>query len=249
MPNISLTASQVKEARRRAWLGEEFTSIAEDLVATYDPVREAIRGLTWSSIKEPPPVPADYRPIEFRICINPYCGDLYDGYPHGGLCQACYSYARRNEGEMRGSRDMPTGRPPMDLGDLDALYRRYQRGESTDEIAVDLPCTARTLRYRFHVEGYELRENVTRVLTEAEVIQARMMYWEDETPVSQIAEYLQQNYLTVLDAVNWETWRTAGGPMPKTIGKNEELNQCEICGVLTGQTICRYCRQELKQAA
>lgn len=244
MTASTLNVTEVKEARRLAWLGEEIRAIAITLGHGYTGVWNAVRGRSWSTVRNPPPVPTAYATVDFRVCINENCGDLYQGYPKDGLCPACYSYAYRNDGELRGSRRIPLGRQPMDIGDLDALYERYLRGESTDAIAEDLDCAPETLRRRFRIGGYEMRENVTRVLTEAEVVQARVMHYEDGTPISEIAEYLGHNYMTVLDAVQWRTWRTAGGPMPEL--EPEQMHACERCGVQTRhERLCRYCREEV----
>lgn len=249
MANIHLTLPEVQDARRRAWLGDQVKDIAADMGHTYAVIWNAVRGKSWATVRNPPPVPSDYEPVILRVCINTHCGDLYKGYPHDGLCQACYSYARRNDGEMRVPDAIPIGRRPMDIGDLDALYKRYRRGESTDAIAADLDCSPETLRRRFRQAGYEMRDNTAhnRVLTEAEVRQARVLYYEDELPVNEIAEYLGQNYLTVFDAVKWKTWRTAGGPRPED-ERGDEAHPCPECGMLTShEGVCRYCREEMRE--
>lgn len=253
MGNIHLTLPEVKEARRRAWLGDQVKDIAADMGHSYAVIWTAVRGKTWSTVHNPPAVPSDYAPIVFRVCVNEHCGDLYQDHPMGGLCQACYSYKWRNDGRMRVPDEIPLGRKPMDIGDLDALYRRYLQGESTDAIAEDLACSPQTLRRRFRLDPrYEMRENTAhnRVLSEAEVAQARTMYYDDDMPINEIADYLGHNYLTVFDAVKWKTWRTAGGPMPEDAAPEDGgLHPCERCGVQTAHRLCRYCREEMRERA
>lgn len=250
MANIHLTLPEVKEVRRRAWLGETIRDISDDTGHTYSVVWNAVRGKSWSTVHNPPPVPTGHEPVAFRVCVNEHCGDLYQGYPHNGLCQACYSYKWRNDGEMRRPGAIPIGRKPMDIGDLDALYERYLQGESTNDIAEDLDCSAETLRRRFRLGDYEMRDNTEfhRQLTEAEVVQARVMHYEDGMPINEVADYLDQEYMTVYSAVRWHTWRTAGGPGPDS-EDSDEMHPCEECGVLTSHALCRYCRVEMRQYA
>lgn len=56
MPTRKLTADDVRQARRRAAAGEPIRQIARDYPVTYTTIRNAIRGLAWSNITDPPPV-------------------------------------------------------------------------------------------------------------------------------------------------------------------------------------------------
>lgn len=246
MGSISMTTEQVQEARRLAWLGENITDIARAIGKNYGPVWNAVRGVTWSSVHNPPPVPTFYRVVQFRACVNHHCGELYQGPPQGGFCQSCYVYARRNNGELRKPNSLPIGRPPMDIGDMEKIYKRYLCGESINTIAADLECSPETLRRRFRRGGYKMRDKTEsrRVLTEPAVIQARVMHYEDNVPIFEIAQYLERNYLTVFDAVKGHTWRTAGGPLPRD-QESDELQPCQHCGVLCRHDeLCRFCRRE-----
>lgn len=249
MANITLTLDQVKEARRLAWLGENISKIARALKEDSRTVRRAVRGETWSSIHNPPPVPYDYKPVVYRVCTNPLCGDVYQGQPHNGYCLACYSYMRRNNGKRRNAQVVGPGwKNRIEVPNIDELYERYRDGEAVEQLAEDLPVSAETLRRKFRKHGYKLRKQyeLHQAVTPEWVEQARYRVHHGGESIVKVAADDGVNYQTAVAAISGVTWRKAGGPLPQK--QKEELSPCQRCGVLCQQELCRYCRQELTHA-
>lgn len=245
MPRPTLGVWKVKEARRRAWLGETPMAIARDMKKSYQAVYTAVRGTTWWSIVDPPAVPVGYKVTFFRVCTNEFCRDLYDGPPNNGICPACYSYRWRN-GERRNPEDITPG-AWIEIENFEELKRRYEAGESMEAIVEGQPFSEMTLNRRLHEAGVEVRGNagIRASLTGALVRQARVMHYEDGMPINEIADHLERRYITIYDAVKWKTWQAAGGPgEPIPDESEEESRKCEHCGLLTTQRLCRFCRAE-----
>ena len=56
-PDARLTPDDVREARRRYAAGESFAEIAEDFPVASTTISSAVRGQTWTHIKDQPPIP------------------------------------------------------------------------------------------------------------------------------------------------------------------------------------------------
>jgi transposase-like protein len=245
-----ITATDVVEARTRAWLGENIKSIARELDAEYHQVYNAVRGKSWSKLTQPPPVPAGYRPVIYRICINEMCGDVYTGNPNNGLCPACYSYWYRN-GRLRHP-DRVWDFKKARVGDVEGIYRQYARGASLAQLADELPCCAETLRRRFVERGYEIRRNTEHVekLTAAKARQVRKLVHEDGMEQVRVARMMGVSNSVVFEVVHGLTWKAAGGRMAATGGVNGNGRQkCGRCGLLTDGELCAFCRKETADMA
>lgn len=244
MASLKLTAEQVKESRRRAWLGEPIKAIARDINRGYGTVWNAVRGRTWSSIFEPAPVPNGYKAVFYRRCINGNCSELYTGRPNNGLCPACYVYLTRH-GEYRIPENMRSSRyidiPEEELGEL---CHQYLDGASLEVLAAGKPYSAETIRRRFVKSGFVRRNNAgTRMQLCAEwVEQARYRVHYGGERVCDVAEEAGVNYATAFSAIMGQTWRGAGGPLPEKA--RQAKNKCRRCGLLTEWDYCRLCRRE-----
>lgn len=240
-----LVASQVKEARQRAWEGEPIKEIAASFGVSYQVAWWAITGQTWSSIGDPPPLPLGMsRKLQPpRRCRNPKCRQKMAKGQHlaDGLCPACYSYQYRNPGHMRDPDD-PWKLARIEIPDLDNLYRRYQAGESIESLATGRDFSGETLTRRFKEAGYEIRANTEyhQKLTAAQVRQARRLHYRDGWRICDVAELLGQHYLTVTSAVKGDTWAAAGGlPLAR-----QASHRCQRCGILGTSDVCHFCRRE-----
>lgn len=210
-----MNVHQVKEARRRATSGESVPSIAADMGLTYAPVWCAIRGITWSSICNPPPLaslPKGVRPSS-RSCRN--CGQLCHRKSGGrikGRCRRCHMYHYRH------GRERPPGRlnrktVPVDT---DKAIRLYNGGKSLREVGALLRIDPQTLRRRLHESGVAIRPCSRHALDCESVTQARHLVYREGWPVSRVADELHPDvsYQTLYSAVTGQTWRNAPGPRP-----------------------------------
>lgn len=245
MANVSMVVWQVKEARKAVAAGESVQGVADRLKLSYGPVYTAVRGQTWASITNPPPITKgmllERRKRPMRECQN--CGRKYRVGGTTIRCERCSAHWYRH-GTERNSKHLHK-HPHARLSDaeLGELYQRYLTGISTDDLAETLPFSAETLRRRLHGAGYKLRCNagMKQQLTPSLVRWARERVHLDGVPVNEVAVRLDMNYQTVYSAVMGMTWRSAGGPLPETEG---EKRPCLICGLLTAHESgkCRYCR-------
>lgn len=246
MAKPHLIAEQVKEARRRAWAGESVKEIALDLGVAYNVVWWAIRGISWRSIKEPPPLPQGMlqKLYPARRCRNPKCRQVMAKGEHlaDGLCPACYHWRLRNPGRQRDPAD-PRREQRIQIPDLADLYRRYRAGASVAELVEGREFSAETLRRRFVESAHQRRANTEHIrrLTPGKVEWARRLHYEDGWPISEVAERLGCNYMTLYDAVVGKTWRHAGGPLPAL----KPSCRCRRCGILTTQAVCHFCKEEV----
>lgn len=248
MATVTLDAQQVKEARRLAWKGWDITEVAEAVGENYGPVYYAVRGRSWSSITDPPPVPAGEKPVRIRTCSNPKCGAKYEGSPHGSLCHACYIYQYRHGEPRDPDRLRPGGKILIPEDRLAKLYERYRAGASLGDLGEELDCSAETLRRRFDEHGYERRSNFDhiQVLTPEIVEHARRRYYENGELGSEIAEDLGVTYSTLQCAIRGHTWRTVPGLPDDVAFDGDEETKCSRCEVLTSHSsgLCRFCRME-----
>lgn len=241
---------QVKEARRRCWNGESAWAVAKDMKTTYGPVYMAVRGTTWSSIAEPPPVPAGVmkKNVKKRAGAPRKCRNCHKQYRRQGTtdrCAACYSYLKRH-GVDKPS-DWKNGvhlRIPIGDKQMAGLYQRYQRGESVQSLCAGIEgLRPETLRRRFREAGYRLRNHAgtSQKMTAALAVQARQLVYVDKMKISEVAKLLNLNYMTVYSAVKGRTWAAAGGPLPEVYGHGQP---CRKCGILTTRPsgICAFCR-------
>lgn len=244
MASPLLSVWQVKRARQRAWDGENAKEIAGAIGVNYGPVYNAIRGVTWSSITDPPPLPAGTLMERKRRPVRT-CGNCGEEYRKGGTterCPACYTYLRRHGTERNEHQLRKHPHTRISLERLKEIYREYETGTATDTLAEDLPFSAETLRRRFKENGFELRPRYKQRLTPGMVRHAREQVHNEGVPIFKVAEELGVVYQTLYTAVMGETWRAVGGPLPDE-GEGE-LTPCENCSVLSKQRLCRYCRKE-----
>lgn len=243
---IKLT--QVKAARRAAWQGQKVSDIAKSLSLNYGQTWSAVRGATWSTLTDPPPIPDNYlksgkKPRPLSICANPNCAKLADGAK--GYCQACYTYQHRH-GEMR-PHNPRCGRPrkPEDVRYLRRLHARHLAGESIEAIAKEIGISGQTLGRHFRSARLPTRKP-NMVLTPDLVQQFRALHYSDNYSIAKIARTFNINYQTVYGAVTRRTWRhKIGGPLPAD-DDGDEKTACTRCGVLTAHPLqlCRFCRDE-----
>lgn len=242
---------QVKEARRRAWRKESVKEIAAALGITYGPVYMAIRGQTWSSIVEPPPVPVgvlhDAKTIRSqkpRTCIN--CGCTHRNETNTERCSACYAYL------IRHGRDKDKSwfnglhkRIPLSKRFLAQCYERYQAGDSIETICADhSQLTPETLRRRLRTSGYQLRKpyESRQRLTSGMVLRARKMVYAEGVKIYEVAHDWGIKYQTLYDAVVGKTWKTVGG-----LPAGNHARPCDRCEILTESHpsgLCAFCRAE-----
>lgn len=244
--NISMTVQQVKEARRRAWQGQNVRRTAAEMGLSYGPVYCAVTGKTWASIQNPPPVPAKTVRENVRRPQRT-CQNCQRPYRKGGTttrCSACYAYWRRRGVER--APDLVRGhhyRTRLSKREVDGLYREYLSGKSLAALAEDLPLSDETLARRFAEAGYPCRASAEykMKLTPALVRQARRLAYVEGMPVNLIAERFGQKYQTVYAAVRGHTWQAAGGPLPAAA---TEKQPCAVCQILTDHPsgVCAFCR-------
>ena len=191
-------------------------------------------------------------PTKLRICKNPLCATGLT-YP-GRYCRACYCYKYRH-GHQRDPKTIHRGPAPKKISNLDTLWQQYLSGDSINQIAYKQTYSPDTLTRRFKEAGYKLRKNTDRhnKLTIGIVSQARRLAYDDGLAINKIAELLDENYMTMYDAVKGKTWKTTAGPYPQN---KTATHKCTHCGLLCSQrsysnetfaanvTLCRYCRQE-----
>ena len=97
--------------------------------------------------------------------------------------------------------------------------------------------------------GYKRRScnEYEQKLNPALVAQARLLANDDNMVITDIARLLNQNYMTIFEAVKGKTWKTTAGPDPQI---KTATHKCTHCGILTTKRsssnvhLCRYCRQE-----
>lgn len=245
MANVSMKLWQVKEARRAVAAGETVQAVADRLQLNYNPVYMAVRGQTWASIANPPPlrkgVLFERRKRPTRVCQN--CGRKYKAGGTVTRCGACYTHWRRHKKE-RDQKHLHKGHHArLSSDELATLYKKYLKGVSTSALAEELPFSAETLRRRFSEAGYELRGHAgtKQKLTPSLVRWARKRVHQEGVPIYEVVDELDANYQTVYSAVMGRTWRSAGGPLPEPEG---EKQPCSVCGLLTTHASgkCRYCR-------
>lgn len=243
---------QVKEARRRAWRKESVKEIAAALGITYGPVYMAIRGQTWSSIVEPPPVPVgvlhDAKKIRSqkpRQCVN--CGRNHRNETNTKRCSACYAYLRRHGMD----KDLETWdrglhkRISLTTRFLSQCHVRYRAGESIEDICADYPgLTNETLRRRLRAFGYKLRKSTEarQRLTSGMVLRARKMVYAEGVKIYEVAHDWGIKYQTLYDAVVGKTWKTVGG-----LPAGNHARPCDRCEILTESHpsgLCAFCRAE-----
>ena len=236
-----LTIQQVREARRLVWQGKTVREAARLIGGKYGPVRCAVRGETWYSVRNPPAVSSDdlvalrrkYR-LRCRICQS----KRYVGYLSNGRCQACDRYWRRHGAER--SQRLLYKRYKIPETEVRELHRRHLDGQSLAVLAEERPFSAETLRRWFHELGLAVQERWAhhQRLTEGMVRVARQLHYEDGWQVSQVADHLGVNYHTVRCAILGDTWAHVGG-LP-VVGEGVA---CSGCGLLTERPsgICGWC--------
>lgn len=230
MPNITMNVHQVKEARRRAANGESVPQIAADLGLTYTPVWCAIRGITWSSICDPPPLPSlprGSRPLG-RKCQN--CGHrcyYKTGGRIKGRCRPCYTYHRRH------GRERPLGRLNRKTARLDTSQaaRLYQDGKSLETVGSLLRVNPETVRRRLHEAGITMRPRNRHALDRDDVCQARYLVYQEGWSIARVVAELHPgvSYQTVYSAVAGYTWRSAPGPRPCATCETITIHQSGYC--------------------
>lgn len=238
-----LTRDQVIQARREARAGRQIAHIARRLNTPYYAVHNAIRGHTWKTITSEPPLPNGQPPPPKRFCRNPLCNlDMRKGYHRAqGLCQACYQYIRKH-GKQRDPANLP--RPnykAIPEHTLTELYNRYHNGASIQALAVDQPFSAETLRRRFTNRSWPIRPNVTRKLNANLVQLARWYNHVERIPATELAHHFNQNYITLITAINGNTWKEVAGPT------SHKFTCCQRCGLKHNGVYCNYCQEELRQ--
>lgn len=231
MPNITMNVHQVKEARRRAAAGESVPQIAADMGLTYAPVWTAIRGITWSSICDPPPLPSlprGSRPLG-RRCQN--CGDRCyhkTGGRTNGRCRKCRSYYHRH------GRERPLGQLERKTArlDIDRAARLYESGKSLEEVAAVLRTSDETIRRRLLDAGVNMRPRSRYLLlSQDDVCQARYLVYQEGWSIARVVAELHPgvSYQTVYSAVAGYTWRSAPGPRPCATCKTITIHQSGYC--------------------
>lgn len=239
-----LTAAQVKEARRRVMHGDTIQSVADDFNVGYNVARNAVTGNSWSSIHNPPPVPAAVirrnRRTPERICTN--CNKRYRSRQSKKRCNACHQHWWRNGTERTDYTLGKWAHARLTESEIRDLYRRYVAGESMHQLARELPFGRETLRLRFIELGLPRRSGYAHVqqLTAAVVRHARYMAYELGIPHKDIAAFYDIHPVTMNQAINGHTWKDVGG-LPATDGPKVA---CTNCGLLTTHPsrLCQYCR-------
>lgn len=230
------------------WRGKTVRETAVSMGLNYSPVWTAVRGKTWSSITEPPPVPDGHlnsgrKPNENTVCAS--CG-LDSVQPlTSGLCSACYIYQWRH-GQPRPLDARHSSYIKIDKDQMRRLYGRYCAGEPLSSLASIADCSKETLRRRFVENGLARRgkAGIRQALTADMVRQARHLVHIDGWKISDVANLLDITYATVYDAVMWKTWEKAGGA--KAI-KGAKI-PCARCGLLTDTPgLCSFCRKDGRQ--
>jgi hypothetical protein len=245
MSNVSMAPWQVKAARRAVAGGESVKSVARRLRLNYGPVYTAVRGQTWQSITDPPPVRDGVtslpRKRPLHICQN--CGIEYRTGGTTTRCNACYSHWWKYGTERDPDTVHKHLHARLSRTELRRLWQQYQSGLSIEALADNLPFSAETLRRRFIDAGFCLRGNAgtRQKLTPSLVCWARERVHLDGVPVYEVAKEIGVHYMTTYTAVMGHSWRAAGGPLP---GAAVEKRPCRVCGMLTGHKggRCRYCR-------
>lgn len=247
--NAHLTPTLVKRARLAARRGEAIATIAKRLERNYDVVYNAVRGITWSSIRSVPPVTsAEFkqqraRRVRTLTCAN--CGQKYRRKGSTSRCGACHAFW------MRHGRDrneyLLNKHIHISEADVRRLHQRYMAGESYEQIAAALPLSAETLRRRFVELDLPRRTNTSKrhVLTERDVRRARQRHYRDGESVAAIARSLGRRYHTVWCAIVGRSWPHVGG-LPDRNRPTADSQPCQRCTLPTTHTSgnCRYCRQE-----
>lgn len=249
MTRKRISINKVKQARTLVWQGLTVKTAAEQIGIAYKTTWAAVRGITWSSIHQPPPVPEKVikqhlrRPT--RVCQN--CHKSYSAGGTRSLCRACYIYQYKH-GHRRDP-ERPHTRNHINAAQLNALYQKYVSGISLEKLAKPLSISEETLRRRFLKAGYKTRNTAgtRQQLYPSLVRQIRILANHDQIPITQIAERININYQTVYDAARGYTWKQVGGPLPRKTDQETELKECTRCGLLTSHSsqICRYCRHEV----
>lgn len=248
MANVSMTVWQVKQARKDVAAGESIQSWATRHNLNYNPVYMAVRGQTWASITDPPPIPKgdlfERRKRQERICGN--CGYSYRVGGTTKRCGACYAHLKRHGVERTVKHLHEWRHTRLSKEKLQELWELYESGLSTEAIAENLPFSTETLRRRFAKAGYKLRGNAGKRqrLTAPLVRQLRERHYNDGVPIYVLAAELKNvRYQSVYDAVTWRYWRAAGGPMPPK-DTDREKQPCSVCSMLTAHESgkCRFCR-------
>lgn len=233
MPKTTMNANQVKEARRRAAAGESVPNIAADMGLTYAPVWTAIRGITWSSICDPPPLPSlprGSRPLG-RKCQN--CGHrcyYKTGGRIKGRCRPCYTYHRRH-GRERPTKE-PLNRQTAPPVDINRAHQLYQAGGCLAEVANHFGVSSETLRRRFLEANIKRRPKNSKMhLDKENVCQARQLVWHEGWPVARVVAELHPDvpYTTLYSAIAGYTWRSAPGPRPCATCKTITIHQSGYC--------------------
>lgn len=248
MSRKRITARDVKQARTLVWQGWSVKAVAEVIGTAYGPTWCAIRGKTWSSIQQPPPVPGNLlqqrRRRQARTCQN--CQKTYRKGGTRQYCNACYLYLFRHGRQRTPANLGKQQRTHITTEQLQRLYRQYQAGLSVEKVARSLAVSTETLRRKFNRAGYAMRSSTftKQQLHPGLVRQIRILANRDRIPITEIARRVNLNYQTVYDAASGRTWKQIGGPLPKL--PKQPQQECAGCGLLTAHPSgrCRYCRSK-----
>ena len=243
MPGALMTVEQVKEARRLAWQGLDFRTIAQQMGVGYQPVRYAVRGKTWASITDPPALSwaemwAVRRVARRLPCVN--CGEESDRRVNG-RCPACHTYFV-TKGQEREVRYLYNRVVRLTEDEVADLYARYLALGSLQAVAADMPFSWMVLRRRFLADGYRMLPG-RRVLNEGLVLQLRDRHYRGGESMSSLARGLGLGFSTVQAAIRGRTWGHVGG-LPQGAGDGGK-RPCSGCGLLTSRLsgLCVYCTQ------
>lgn len=175
-------------------------------------------------------------------CENVHCDVVIEkgDYVARGRCARCASYFYEN-GRERNPAEL--GRlPSLTDADKAQMVREYKAGATLQEMADSRPGVGDArIKQALEEAGVALRPpGGKRVLSNAMVKKARYLHREKGVQVSAIARALGVGYQILWQAVDGQTWRDAGGPLPPA----DDGTKCAHCGVLSKDVVCRFCRAE-----
>lgn len=164
-----LTRDQVAELRRRYAAGEEYEGLAAEIGLSLIGARQAITGLTWGSVTDPPPVPIRRRQTGHLTAaqVAGMRAEAAAGVPVGDVCAAAgVPYAIGGPAIYGGTWAHLTDPPPVPRPDPEDAppppnarltpervadaRRRYAAGTSISTLAAEYEVAAATARSAIH---------------------------------------------------------------------------------------------------